>query len=96
MPHLHDADPLGSPIREFCRPIMPANLVQDISIFETKARLDQRMSRQERSGKLGLVADLLRSGAMVAFGVVVAAFISRRLPSGLREHRRRIIRSEIP
>ena len=38
-----------------------------------EAVLDQTMSRQERSAKLGLVADLLRFGAAVSFGVVVAA-----------------------
>jgi hypothetical protein len=42
--------------------------------LKQEAGLDQRMSRQERSGKLALMADLLRPGAMVAFDIVVAAF----------------------
>ena len=41
--------------------------------LKQEAGLDQTISRQERSAKLGLVADLRRLGAAVAFGVVVAA-----------------------
>jgi hypothetical protein len=79
--------------------------------LKQEAGLDQRMSRKERSGKLCLMADLLRSGAMLAFEVVVAAFERARdlvssaveVLGGTRTERgraevvrRRIIRSVIP